>query len=393
MARNVQVSERERLGMRIRRAHAGAVLAIAVAFNFWFLRSGMPGSIVAGVSLAVICLSLSWVLAASGRKESNPSYPALKPSLAEAASPDQPVKMAKSQLLNAFTVDLEDYFQTEVSSRSVKYEDWERMPSRIESSVHRLLDLLDEANTRATFFVLGWSARKYPGLVREVARRGHEVGCHSFRHQRVNRLTAGSFLEDTRIAKEIVENTTGTVVEGYRAPSFSITPGTEWAFKILEQLGFSYDSSVHPVWHASYGNAKAPRFPYYLQGTSILEIPVATWRLGGLNLPVGGGAYMRLLPYGYIRRGLLSVNRNEWQPVTLYVHPWEIDYLQPAIHSGWASHARQIWGTRTMEAKLRMLLSNMRFAPIRKAYAQSLSANPPVFTRSGQARPSFANVS
>ncbi|HEX5234136.1 MAG TPA: XrtA system polysaccharide deacetylase [Silvibacterium sp.] len=379
--------------MRIRRAHAGAVLAAAGALNFWLLKSGTPGSIAAGVSLAVICLSMSWLLASGRQKESRPSYAALKPSLVDAVPADKPLKMAQSQLVNAFTVDLEDYFQTEVASRAVKYEDWEKMPSRVESSVHRLLDLMDETNTRSTFFVLGWSARKYPGLIREVARRGHEIGCHSFRHLMVNRLTPDVFLEDTRIAKEIIEDTTGAVVEGYRAPSFSITPGTEWAFKILEQLGFSYDSSVHPVWHAAYGNAKAPRFPYYLEGTSILEIPIATWRLGGLNLPVGGGAYMRLLPYRYIRCGLSSVNKREWQPVTLYVHPWEIDYLQPAIHSGWASHARQIWGTRTMEPKLRMLLSSMRFAPIRKAYAQSLSANPPVFTRSGHPTPSFAHVS
>lgn len=375
------------------RGSAGAMLVIAVALNIWLLNSSTPGGVLAGVSFAVVCLSMSWVLALGTgrgelRKPTATRLSVVQPSTAVSHKQTQP-----SQLLNAFTIDLEDYFHTEVSSKAISYEDWDQMPSRIESSVHRLLDLLDENNTRATVFVLGWVAKNYPGLIREVAQRGHEIGCHSFRHRRVNTLWPGTFLEDTRVAKEIIEDVTGTVVEGYRAPSFSITPGTEWAFKILEQLGFSYDSSVHPVWHASYANSRAPRFPYYLEGTSLLEIPIATWRVCGMNLPVGGGAYLRLLPYRYIRYGLSTVNHKEWQPATLYVHPWEIDYLQPAIHAGWASHVRQLWGTRSMEAKLRLLLGSSRFAPISKVYAQTLSSNPPVFTPSAQRTPSFAQVS
>jgi polysaccharide deacetylase family protein (PEP-CTERM system associated) len=372
---------------------AGAVLIAALALNFWLLKSSTRSDILAGVTFAAICLSLSWLIAATKRKQKVPKRPVSGVKMIETSLAPSREAVSSSQLLNAFTIDLEDYFHTEVSSKAVKYDDWDKMPSRIESSVHRLLDLLDEHETHATVFVLGWVAQKYPILVREVARRGHEIGCHSFRHRMVNQLKPAVFREDTRIAKAIIEDVTGAVVEGYRAPSFSITPGTEWAFKILEQLGFSYDSSVHPVWHATYGNAHAPRFPYYLGGTSVLEIPIATWRASGINFPVGGGAYLRLLPYWYIRHGLSAVNRREWQPVTLYVHPWEIDYLQPAIHTEWASHVRQTWGTRTMEAKLRMLLSSLRFATITQAYAQSLSANPRIYTPSAQREPSFAQVS
>lgn len=375
------------------RVSAGAVLVIAVASNCWLLKSEMPGGILAGISFAAVCLSMSWLLSSWGRKEESPKHtpPALALVETRRASGLRPAFPAPA--LHAFSIDLEDYFHTEVSSKAVQYEDWEKMPSRIESSVHRLLDLLDGTDTRATVFVLGWVAKKYPRLIREVADRGHEIGCHSFRHRMVNKLKPSTFFEDTRVAKEIIENITGVEIEGYRAPSFSITPGTEWAFDILEQLGFSYDSSVHPVWHAAYANAKAPRFPYYPDRTGILEIPIATWRMCGVNLPIGGGAYLRLLPYQYIRCGLASVTHKERQPVTLYVHPWEIDYLQPAIHTEWASRARQMWGTRTMERKLQLLLTSMRFAPIAKVYAQSLSSNPPVFTTSRHSTPSLAQVS
>lgn len=379
--------------MSIHRGAAVVVLVLAGALNLWLLNSSAAGSVLAGITFAALCLSLSWTLSSAREREQLPKRipPQRSPAGISLAVPSK--QPAPAQLVNALTIDLEDYFHTEVASRAVTYQDWERMPSRIESSVQRLLDLLEENNTRATVFVLGWVARKYPALIREVSQRGHEIGCHSYRHRRVNRLTPAIFMEDTRIAKQAIEDATGMVVEGYRAPSFSITPGTEWAFKVLEEAGFSYDSSVHPVWHASYANSQAPRFPYYVGGTGLLEIPISTWRICGFNLPVGGGAYLRLLPYAYIQSGLASVNRREWRPVTVYFHPWEIDYLQPAIHAGWVSHVRQIWGTRTMEAKLRRLLSNLYFAPVNRAYAQNLAAVRPVFTTSAQRAPSLAQVS
>ncbi len=376
--------------MSLRRGTSVAIFLVALACNWWLLRSN---NILLGISFAVLCLSMSWALASAGQKAQ----------VQERKAPQRygadPIPFAKQKQapggepLNAFTIDLEDYFHTEVSSRSVKYDDWDKMPSRIEYSTHRLLDTLDEHNTQATVFVLGWVAQRYPRLVREVARRGHEIGCHSFRHRLVYKLTPQVFAEDTRIAKQVIEDLTGTAVEGYRAPSFSITPGNEWAFKVLEQSGFVYDSSVNPIWHTSYANTRAPRFPYFIEGTRLLEIPIATWRIGRLNLPVGGGAYLRLLPYPYIRYGLSTVNRREHQPATLYVHPWEIDYHQPEIHKEWTSHVRQMWGTRTMEAKLGHLLSSSRFGPISHAYAHSLPTNSPILKTLSQQTPSFAQVS
>lgn len=378
--------------MFTRRGSATFILAGLLVLNAYLLRSS-AGSMICGVSFALACLSLSWVLTLANEGDKPPQTVAPKPLVMEASSVVPRKQVSSSPLLNAFTIDLEDYFHTEVSSRAIDYSDWEKMPSRIESSVHRLLDLLDDYDTRTTVFVLGWVAKKNPALIREIAQRGHEIGCHSFRHRKVNQLKPAAFREDTRIAKEIIEDVTGAQVEGYRAPSFSITPGTEWAFNILQELGFCYDSSVHPIWHAAYANMHAPRFPYHIDGTNFLEIPITTWRWGGANLPIGGGAYMRLLPYRYVRHGLSVVNEREWQPVTVYVHPWEIDYLQPAIHARWAEHVRQNWGTRTMERKIRLLLSSMRFGPIVEAYERTFSASRPVLTGRAQRAATLAQVS
>lgn len=349
----------------------------------------------AGLSFAVACLSLSFLIPfrardrKAGEGDLRAEYrPASRMKVEQHARAE-----CDAEIVNAFTIDLEDYFHTEVSSRHVGFEQWSMMPLRIESSLHQMLDLLDEQEVRATIFVLGWIAEKHPRVVREVARRGHEIACHSYRHRRVNQLSPRAFREDTQIAKRAIENATGRRVEGYRAPSFSITPGTEWAFDVLEELGFTYDSSVHPVRHASYSNSHAPRFPYFAAGSRVLEIPIATWRWLGMNLPVGGGAYLRLLPYPYISRGLADVNRREGQPVTVYVHPWEIDYLQPAIQGNWPARVRQLWGTRTMEEKLRELLSAMRFASISEVYGPSMRRSSPPSKAAGDEVPYFAQVS
>jgi polysaccharide deacetylase family protein (PEP-CTERM system associated) len=379
--------------MQSRRVYLGVLVVCAAALNAWLLQTGDPRGALAGMSFAAVCLGFSFFL---------PLMRNRTPVLVTSRTPRRPVTSASAdgtdrapaaQIVNAFSIDLEDYFHTEVSSRDVDFEQWDRMPSRVECSVHKMLDLLDEQHVRATVFVLGWVAERYPHLIREVAERGHEIACHSYRHKRVDQLTPGLFREDTRKAKQAIEDATGRRVEGYRAPSFSIVPGTEWAYEVLEELEFLYDSSVHPVWHATYSNARAPRFPYFAAGTGVLEIPISTWRAGGVNLPVGGGAYLRLLPYWYVQHGLHVVNCRERQPVTLYVHPWEIDYLQPAIQSGWASHARQLWGTRTMESKLRALLANMPFAPIAEVYGARIAASAPEAAGDAEPVPLFARVS
>ncbi len=273
---------------------------------------------------------------------------------------------------HALTIDLEDYFHTEVASQGISFSEWERQPSRIEASTQRLLDLLDLNETHATFFVLGWVAKRYPRLLHEIHQRGHEVGCHSLNHRLVCRMSQTEFYETTRTAKSLIEAVIQESVFGYRAPCFSITPSCEWAFDTLAHLGFSYDSSVHPVHHPLYGNPTAPRAAYSVAEGRLLEIPIATWKVAGRNLSVGGGAYLRLLPYQYIHRGLTAWERDIQAPAMLYLHPWEIDPYQPHIPLSLQSKIRQTWGTTTMEAKLQRLLNEFRFAPVREVHKELL---------------------
>jgi polysaccharide deacetylase family protein (PEP-CTERM system associated) len=279
---------------------------------------------------------------------------------------------AAVRLRHALTIDLEDYFHTEVASQGVSFEQWEHQPSRVEASTHQLLELLDRNHTHATFFVLGWVAKRYPRLIQDIHRRGHEIGCHSLNHQLVCRMNPGEFYESTRIAKNLIESIVREPILGYRAPCFSITPGCEWAFEVLAELGFAYDSSVHPVQHPVYGNPDAPRVAYSVGRDQLMEFPIATWKLGGRNLPVGGGAYLRLLPYQYIHRGLKAWERRMQAPAMFYLHPWEIDPFQPHIPLSFHSKVRQTWGTATMEDKLQRLLVQFRFAPVREVYKEIL---------------------
>ncbi|MGC2638001.1 MAG: XrtA system polysaccharide deacetylase [Acidobacteriaceae bacterium] len=351
-------------------------LACAVVLNLWCLAHNFtPG--------ALLTLSAGCLLAAQWLDPGRQPLSAAQPdrtrapigaptvfTAAAAALSDRAAQV--HDICNAFTIDLEDYFHTEVSSKSVSYEQWDDLPLRIDASVMRLLDLLDKHQTRATVFTLGWVARKRPYLIREVARRGHEIACHSYRHRPVFNLTPDEFRADTELAKDILENVTGAAVVGYRAPNFSITPGTEWAWEVLSDLGFLYDSSVNPVWHKMYANPKAPRFPYLIPETNLFEVPVATWRVCGVNLPIGGGAYLRLLPLPYMRAGLAYVNAIERRPVTLYMHPWEIDHYQPEFATDWKSHIRQTWGVDGMEDKLVSLLRASRFSTILDVHSQHL---------------------
>lgn len=273
---------------------------------------------------------------------------------------------------HALTVDLEDYFHTEVASQGISFSDWEHRLSRIEPSTHRLLDLLDRNHTQATFFVLGWVARRYPRLVREVHQRGHEIGCHSLNHQLVHRMSPTQFYESTATAKDWIESVIQEPIFGYRAPCFSITPGCEWAFDALAKLGFTYDSSIHPVNHPTYGNPTAPRSAYPVAQGQLMEFPIATWRVAGRNLSVGGGAYLRLLPFQYIQRGLAAWERDMQSPAMVYLHPWEIDPYQPHIPLSFQSTVRQTWGTTMMEDKLQRLLNQFQFAPVRDTHKDVL---------------------
>jgi polysaccharide deacetylase family protein (PEP-CTERM system associated) len=273
---------------------------------------------------------------------------------------------------NAMSVDVEDYFHTESMSQAVPRESWESMPLRVERNTERLFELFAAHGVRGTFFFLGWVAERFPGLVKQAASHGHEVACHSYWHRPVFRLSPQEFREDTLRAKGIIEDAGGIAVRGYRAPSFSITPGKEWAADILADLGFWYDSSVHPIRHDFYDNHNAPRLPYHMQGKPLLEIPIATLRLAANNFPMAGGGYFRALPYLCVRWGIRRFNRQEHRPAVFYIHPWEIDPEQPRIAASKKSVARQYAGLAATWSKLDRLCTDFRFVPMVEAFRAEL---------------------
>ena len=264
---------------------------------------------------------------------------------------------------NAISVDVEDYFQTEAMSGVAPRLRWGSFPTHVEANTNALLELFARHDVRGTFFFLGWVAEHFPALVRNTHALGHEVGCHSYWHYPVFRMSAEQFREDTCRARDVIQDAIGAPVRGYRAPNFSINQSVAWAYAILEDLGFEYDSSTYPVHHELYGNHRAPRFPY-LVGSRLIELPVATWRLFRQNLPVAGGAYLRILPYGLMKNGIRSINRKEQAPAVLYLHPWEIDDGQPRLHASWKSRVRQYTGLAGMQQKLERLLQDFTFGSI-----------------------------
>lgn len=367
---------------QIRAAVTTVAMVSVLGIHVWLTGSGNLPPVVALGSFGAMCLLLSFVPLGSSRQAENAHNQATGifgntgTSLGEVIDirdGRKPGYPASRPVTNAFTIDLEDYFHTEVASATVPYSSWNDMPARLQFTMPRLLDTMDKHKVRSTVFVLGWVARKYPWLVKEIALRGHEIACHSDRHRAVFRLTPEEFQADTLTAKNTLEDLTGQPVRGYRAPSFSITPGTEWAFDVLREAGFDYDSSVNPVRHKFYGNPTAPRFSSHVGKNGLLEIPVATWRLAGHNLPVSGGAYLRLLPFQYIKAGLKQINTQEQRPFTVYMHPWEIDSEAPSLGLRGLARIRQTYGAATMEAKLERMFKEFQFAPIAEVYANSLA--------------------
>jgi polysaccharide deacetylase family protein (PEP-CTERM system associated) len=284
--------------------------------------------------------------------------------------------ISNCEVLNCITVDVEDYFHTEAMSSVVARDQWNQQPTRVERNTKRLFDLFAAHETRGTFFFLGWVAERFPHLVREAAELGHEVGCHSYWHRSVYRLAPEEFRKDTKRAKEVIENAAGTEILGYRAPNFSLVKGTEWALEILADLGFSYDSSVHPIKHDIYDNPDALRFPDRIADGRLMEFPIATLAIGHRNFPVGGGGYFRILPYRYTRHGLSLLNHERKRPVVFYCHPWELDPQQPRLSASLRSRFRQYTGLKTTTVKLKRLLNDFRFAPIKEVFSEELANLP-----------------
>jgi polysaccharide deacetylase family protein (PEP-CTERM system associated) len=264
------------------------------------------------------------------------------------------------------SIDVEDYFHVEAFSDVASRSQWDSYPCRVEENTRKILDLLDEYNVRGTFFILGWVAERYPTLVRDIVTRGHEAACHSYWHRLVYNLTSDEFREDTRRAKETIEQAAGTAVYGYRAPSYSITRKSLWALDILAEAGFTYDSSIFPIHHDIYGIPDSPRSPFWLKTTAgpLLECPITTFVWRGRNMPVGGGGYLRIFPYWYTNFGIRSTLR-EGLPLIVYFHPWEIDPEQPRLAGRLKSRLRHYTNLGRMETRLRKLLQSMPFTSFR----------------------------
>jgi polysaccharide deacetylase family protein (PEP-CTERM system associated) len=270
-------------------------------------------------------------------------------------------------LPNAFTVDVEDYYQVSAFAGSVRKDEWTTYESRVERNTHRLLDLIERYGTKGTFFVLGWVAEQHPGLVREIRSRGHEIASHGYSHDLVYNQKPEVFRNETLRSKQFLEDTIGEAVQGYRAASYSVTRRSLWAIDILVEAGFSYDSSIFPISHDRYGIPAAPRLPFRLElesGGSIREFPLTTVRFSRLSLPVAGGGYFRILPYAFTRAGFSRVNRDDRAPGVFYLHPWEIDAEQPRLNGGALSKLRHYTNIHRCEQRLERLLTDFAWAPM-----------------------------
>lgn len=299
---------------------------------------------------------------------------------------------------NCLTIDVEDYFQVEAFSSIIAPEDWQKYPCRVKENVDNILNILNRLGVKATFFCLGWIAEHYPSVIRKIAEHGHEVASHGYAHRPIYKQTRAEFAQDIDRARKLLEDITGKQVLGYRAPTYSITIKTIWALDILIEQGYSYDSSIFPVHHDLYGIPDAPRFPFVIRkeqledirlgkwpgntldfnsslstrsgavadDDKIIEFPITSFRMGGVNLPVAGGGYFRLLPFWLTCRLLARINSDEGLPFVFYLHPWELDPEQPRISAPIKSRIRHYLNLKRTEARFNALVSRFSFAPMAK---------------------------
>lgn len=272
----------------------------------------------------------------------------------------------RMESLNALSVDLEEYFQVSNFDGIIPRSEWEAMPSRVVDEARRLLDLFEDTDSRATFFVLGWVAERHPTLLAEIVDRGHEIACHGYGHELVYAIGPDRFREDIARARSAIEDATGHRLRGYRAPSYSITPRSLWALEILAEAGFEYDSSIFPIKHHRYGIPEFQRSPVVIRLPNeerITEFPMTTLRAFGMNLPLAGGAYLRFIPSALFRFAFSRLVANE-EPTVLYLHPWEIDADQPRQPVNLKVRVNHYYNLGRMESKLRALLERHRFSAL-----------------------------
>lgn len=275
-------------------------------------------------------------------------------------------------MLNALTIDVEDYYHVSAFESIVRQEDWPRFESRVERNTMNVLGILSDYDIKATFFVLAWVADRFPQLVRNIQKEGHEIACHGYWHKLIYQYPRDFFRDDIRKAKAVLEEISGVEVVGYRAPSYSIVEDTLWALDVLLEEGFEYDSSIFPIRHDRYGMPDSARFPYVINRSGygrIKEFPLSTVRFLGVNFPVAGGGYFRLLPYRFTRWALNRINKAEGKPFIFYFHPWEIDPDQPRLKAGSISRFRHYINLNKTEGRLKKLLGDFRFTPVKNILA------------------------
>ena len=276
--------------------------------------------------------------------------------------------MPDSPITNALTIDVEDYFQVSAFAPHIARSEWNTRECRVERNINCILDMLARRDIKATFFTLGWIAERYPQLVRQIVQEGHELASHGYGHERASDQTEEAFFADIHLSKIVLEDLTGSEVNGYRAPSFSIGTGNLWAFDCLARAGYRYSSSIYPIRHDHYGMPNSPRFAYEVR-PGLMEIPITTLRLLNRNLPSSGGGYFRLLPYALSRWMLSRVNTQDREPGIFYFHPWEIDPGQPRITGiSRKTRFRHYVNIGRMEARLNQLLRDFKWGRMDKIF-------------------------
>ena len=269
----------------------------------------------------------------------------------------------KIRQINAMSIDVEDYFQVSAFEPYITKNQWDNLPHRVENNTHKILDILEDRQIKATFFTLGWVAERYPSIVKRIVADGHELACHGYEHIRVTEQTPDQFRSDVYKAKNILEQQSGKEIKGYRAASYSIGASNLWALNVLQEMGFKYSSSIYPVKHDLYGMPEAPRFMFEpLQNLDFKEIPITTVRMGTKNWPCGGGGFFRFYPYALSKWALNRVNQQEQKPAIFYFHPWEIDPNQPRQNGlSLKTKTRHYLNLDKMEARLNQLLTDFKW--------------------------------
>jgi len=269
--------------------------------------------------------------------------------------------LTNKNIINALTIDVEDYFQVSAFSPYISRSNWENIECRVEKNIEVILEMLMRHGIKATFFILGWIAERYPSMVRKISSQGHEIASHGYGHERVTNLSKEDFLKDIKNSKRILEDISGTEVIGYRAPSFSIVEKNFWAFGLLADAGYRYSSSIYPIAHDHYGIPNFSRFPCKIQ-ENFLEVPISTLRILNKNLPSSGGGYFRLFPYFFSKWILNKFNEIEGKPVIFYFHPWELDFDQPRVFDvDLKTRFRHYVNISKMENRLDLLCNDFRW--------------------------------